>query len=131
MAERPPELGTAGESFGRSFCVPPERQGLRFEDLTPEEQSCVAAVGLGWERRIERAFASGGSSGTGGNPEAARYSIRVAGTHQALGTLETEAGEVRLCVHSKGCETLPIGTSDIQALRRALELVGFEVTPES
>lgn len=61
MADR---LGAAGISFGRAFCVPPDMDGMPLDQLPEDIRECVQRVGLGYERRVERAFAGGG-----GNPD--------------------------------------------------------------
>lgn len=113
-------LGPAGEHFGRAFCVSPERQGLPFDKLTPEEQECVRRVGLGWEQRVERALAV---------PEvrSSNYTVRRNGI--PLGTLSFSEGNVVLCLLNRPCKAIGQGEEALQGAHQALIEMGFEVEP--
>lgn len=114
------ELGPAGEHFGRAFCVSPERQGLSFEHLTPEEQACVRRVGLGWERRVEQALSAEPSTHSS-------YAVRRSGV--TVGSLSINDGNVVLCLFDRPCKAIGEGQDALSGARHALLEMGFEVIP--
>ena len=124
-------LSEAAEDYGRAFCVPPNQKNAPWDQLTPNEQSCIIQVGNRWDEDVIRKLA--GSDPIVAVPEVHRVHIKGP-TGKDIGTVTFADGVVTACWGPEGtdgarsCRVLGYGKDAYEAAKHTLGMTGFQVT---
>jgi hypothetical protein len=127
MAE--PPLSKWAEDWSRALCLPAGREQVPWDQLTPQEQQCVADLGT----RAETAFEAHFGALQAALPGLQQWDL-VGPAGQPGGRLTYADGSVNLCLHrgpGQGdlCAVVGQGQDGLTTAMALLPLLGFTVQP--
>jgi hypothetical protein len=118
------EVSEAGIDFGRSMCLPPEREWLPLEQLTPDEAACALRVGRSFEERVDRAL---GAEAPADGPT---FPVQTPSGKTVARLSMDRDGNVLLCIPDRSCAVVGEGVTAAVAAEQTLALMGLQVGSE-